>query len=45
MLQMDTRISGKHKARLVAGGHLTPDPIESIYLVLSQSDPLGWLYS
>ena len=22
---------GRHKARLVAGGHLTPDPIESIY--------------
>ena len=21
---------GRHKARLVAGGHLTPDPIESI---------------
>ena len=23
--------AGRHKARLVAGGHLTPDPIESIY--------------
>ena len=23
--------NGRHKARLVAGGHLTPDPIESIY--------------
>ena len=22
---------GRHKARLVAGGHLTPDPMESIY--------------
>ena len=22
---------GRHKARLAAGGHLTPDPIESIY--------------
>ena len=22
---------GRHKARLVAGGHLTPDPVESIY--------------
>ena len=22
---------GRHKARLVAGGHLTPDPIQSIY--------------
>ena len=22
---------GRHKTRLVAGGHLTPDPIESIY--------------
>ena len=22
---------GRHKARLVAGGHLTPDPFESIY--------------
>ena len=22
---------GRHKARLVAGGHLTPDPIETIY--------------
>ena len=22
---------GHHKARLVAGGHLTPDPIDSIY--------------
>ena len=22
---------GRHKARMVAGGHLTPDPIESIY--------------
>ena len=22
---------GRHKARLVAAGHLTPDPIESIY--------------
>ena len=27
MLHSDDR----HKARLVAGGHLTPDPIESIY--------------
>ena len=37
MPQMDTRKSGftssllPSKARLVAGGHLTPDPIESIY--------------
>ena len=26
---------GRHKARLVAGGHLTPDPIESIYSGIS----------
>ena len=25
------KYDGRHKARLVAGGHLTPDPIESIY--------------
>ena len=25
------RHNGRHKARLVAGGHLTPDPVESIY--------------
>ena len=25
---------GRHKARLVAGGHLTPDPIESVYSVV-----------
>ena len=22
---------GSHKARLVAGGHLTPEPVESVY--------------
>ena len=56
MHQMDTRKfrvhlifavkhDGRHKARLVAGGHLTPDPIESITLVLCLSDPLDWSYS
>ena len=24
---------GRHKARLVADGHLTPEPVESIYLI------------
>ena len=26
---------GRHKARLVADGHLTPEPVESIYSGLS----------
>ena len=25
------KYDGRHKARLVAGGHLTPEPVESIY--------------
>ena len=25
------KYDGQHKARLVADGHLTPDPVESIY--------------
>ena len=25
------KFDGRHKARLVADGHLTPDPIENIY--------------
>ena len=36
---------GRHKARLVAGGHLTPDPIESIYSGVVSIRPLGWSYS
>ena len=30
-LVFDCKHNGWHKARLVAGGHLTPDPIDSIY--------------
>ena len=30
-LSFAVKHDGRHKARLVAGGHLTPDPIESIY--------------
>ena len=30
-LMFAVKHGGRHKARLVAGGHLTPDPIESIY--------------
>ena len=36
---------GRNKARLVAGGHLTPDLLKASTLALSLSDPLGWLYS
>ena len=27
----DVKHDGRHKARLVAGGHLTPDPVEDVY--------------
>ena len=30
-LVFDVKHDGRHKARLVAGGHLTDDPIESVY--------------
>ena len=30
-LVFDVKYDGRHKARLVAGGHLTDDPIESVY--------------
>ena len=33
---------GRYKARLVTGGHLTPDKAST--LELSPSDPLDWLY-
>ena len=37
---------GRHKARLVAGGHLTPDPMKASTLELSPSDPLiGYISS
>ena len=32
---------GHHKARLVAGGHLTPDPIDSIHSGVVSTRPLG----
>ena len=35
---------GKHNASLVAGGHLTPDPIESIYSGVVSIRSLVWLY-
>ena len=35
---------GRHKARLVAGGHLTPDPIESIYSGVVSIRSLRLLY-
>ena len=30
-LVFDVKCDGRHKARLVADGHLTPEPIENIY--------------
>ena len=30
-LMFAVKYDGRHKARLVAGGHLIPDPIDSIY--------------
>ena len=36
---------GRHKARLVAGGHLTQILLKASTLELSLSDPLGWSYS
>ena len=35
----------RHKARLVAGGHLTPDPIESIYSGVVSIRSLRLVYS
>ena len=31
------KYDGRHKARLVADGHLTPEPVESIYLATGRS--------
>ena len=36
---------GRHKVRLVAGGHLTPETIENKYSGVVSISSLGWSYS
>ena len=42
LLVFAVKFDGRPKARLVADGHQTPEPIENMYSVIVSLEILGW---